>query len=238
MSQTDTIKNITACLLNMSPGVKRSSMDMLYLKMLEIFEDQELHTYKEIWEKVLKDLYPLGWNKGTFENLEHSAFIKRVDRGGINRSIRYKITKYGLETLRIARLNQKVFNFLRHFKDKDKDDYFSALMKKSLESGKPAFDDVSSAGILKTFEALYAEENREAFAIGNYEVYEKRFWNLISKTNVLDEIISDPIVLETLKTNAFSKKSSDERHRWFNAYDRLRSILEWKERVKRSHSQS
>lgn len=213
-------------------------MDMLYLKMLEIFEDGELHTYKEIWEKVLKDLYPLGWNKGPFENLEHSAFIKHVDRGGTNRSIRYKITDYGLETLRIARLNQKVFNFLRHFKDKDKDDYFGALMKKSLESGKPISDDVSPAGILKAFEALYAEENREAFVVGNYEVYEKRLWNLISKHNDLDEIISDPIVLETLKTNAFSKESSDERHRWFNAYDRLRSILEWKERVKRSHRQS
>ena len=162
-------------------------MDMLYPRMLEVFEDGELHTYKEVWEKTLKDLYPLGWNKGSFQNLGNSGFIKEIDRGGPNRAIRYQITEHGREVLRIARMNQKVFNFLRHFKDKDKDDYFSAILKKELESGKAA-EDLTPLGILKAFEALYSEEAREAWQIGNYEVYEKRLWNLISKTNALRNV--------------------------------------------------
>ena len=209
-------------------------MDMLYPRMLEVFEDRELHTYKEVWEKTLKDLYPLGWNKGSFQNLGNSRFIKEIDRGGPNRAIRYQITEHGQEVLRIARMNQKVFNFLRHFKDKDKDDYFAAILKKELETGKAA-EDLTPAGILKAFEALYSDETREAWQIGNYEVYDKRLWNLISKTNALDEIVMDPSILETLKTRSFESKTSFEKHRWFDAYDRLRCILEWKKQVKRSN---
>lgn len=208
-------------------------MDMLYPRMLEVFEDGELHTYKETWEKTLKDLYPLGWNKGSFHNLGNSGFIKEIDRGGPNRAIRYQITEHGREVLRIARMNQKVFNFLRHFKDKDKDDYFAAIVRRELESGK-ANEDLTPAGILRAFEALCSEKAREAWQVGNYEVYEKRLWNLISKTNALDEIVMDPSVLETLKSKSFSSKTSSERHRWFDAYDKLRCILEWKEEVKRS----
>ena len=214
-------------------GVRRCNMDMLYPRMLEVFEDGELHTYKETWEKTLKDLYPLGWNKGSFHNLGNSGFIKEIDRGGPNRAIRYQITEHGREVLRIARMNQKVFNFLRHFKDKDKDDYFAAIVRRELESGK-ANEDLTPAGILRAFEALCSEKAREAWQVGNYEVYEKRLWNLISKTNALDEIVMDPSVLETLKSKSFSSKTSSERHRWFDAYDKLRCILEWKEEVKRS----
>lgn len=222
-------------LLQAHPGVRRCNMDMLYPRMLEVFEDGELHTYKEVWEKTLKGLYPLGWNKGSFQNLGNSRFIREIDRGGPNRAIRYQITEHGREVLRIARMNQKVFNFLRHFKDKDKDDYFAAIVKKELETGKAA-EDLTPAGILKAFEALCSEEAREAWQIGNYEVYEKRFWSLISKTNALDEIVMDPSVLETLKSKSFSSKTSSERHRWFDAYDKLRCILEWKAEVKRSNS--
>ena len=210
-------------------------MDMLYPRMLEVFEDGELHTYKEVWEKTLKDLYPLGWNKGSFQNLGNSGFIKEIDRGGPNRAIRYLITEHGQEVLRIARMNQKVFSFLRHFKDKDKDDYFAAILKKELESGK-ATEDLTPTGILKAFEALCSKENQVAFRLGNYETYEKRLWNLISKTNALDEIVMDPTVLEALKTKSFESKTSSERHRWFDAYDKLRCILEWKSEVKRSNS--
>ena len=108
-------------------------MDLLYPRMLEVFEDGELHTYKEVWEKTLKDLYPLGWNKGSFQNLGNSRFIKEIDRGGPNRAIRYQITEHGREVLRIARMNHEVFSFLRHFKDKDKDkdDYFAAILKRA-----------------------------------------------------------------------------------------------------------
>ena len=222
-------------MLQTHPGVRRCNMDMLYPRMLEVFEDGELHTYKEVWEKTLKDLYPLGWNKGSFQNLGNSRFIKEIDRGGPNRAIRYQITEHGQEVLRIARMNQKVFNFLRHFKDKDKDDYFAAILKKELESGK-ATEDLTPVGILKVFEALYSDETREGWQVGNYEVYDKRLWSLISKTNALDEIVMDPSVLETLKTRSFESKTSFEKHRWFDAYDRLRCILEWKEEVKRSNS--
>lgn len=222
-------------MLQTHPGVKRCNMDMLYPRMLEVFEDGEPHTYKEVWEKTLKDLYPLGWNRGAFQNLGNSGFIKEIDRGSPNRAIRYHITEHGQEVLTIARLNQKVFRFLRHFKDKDKDDYFAAIVKKELETGK-AVEDLSPAGILKAFEALCSEENQVAFRLGNYEVYERKLWKLIGETNVLDEIISDPVVLETCKTKVFESKTSGERHRWFNAYDRLRCNLEWKKQVKESNS--
>ena len=221
-------------MLQTHPGVRRCNMDMLYPRMLEVFEDGELHTYKEVWEKTLKDLYPLGWNKGSFQNLGNSGFIKEIDRGGPNRAIRYQITEHGREVLRIARMNQKVFNFLRHFKDKDKDDYFAAILKKELETGKAA-EDLTPAGILKAFEALCSEEAREAWQIGNYEVYEKRLWSLISKTDAIDEIVLDPSILETLKTKSFESKTSSERYRWFDAYDKLRCILEWKKQVKESN---
>lgn len=222
-------------MLQTHPGVRRCNIDMLYPRMLEVFEDGELHTYKEVWEKTLRGLYPLGWNKGSFQNLGNSGFIKEIDHGGPNRAIRYQITEHGQEVLRIARMNQKVFNFLRHFKDKDKDDYFAAILKKELETGKAA-EDLTPAGILKAFEALYSDESREAWKVGNYEVYDKRLWNLISKTDAIDEIVMDPIVLEALKIKTFESKTSSERHRWFDAYDKLRCILEWKEEeVKRSN---
>ena len=224
----------TKLLLKCRPGVLRANMDMLYPRMLEVFEDGELHTYKEVWEKTLKDLYPLGWNKGSFQNLGNSRFIREIDRGGPNRAIRYQITEHGREVLRIARMNQKVFRFLRHFKDKDKDDYFAAILKRELESGK-ATEDLTPAGVLEAFEALCSEDNQGAFKFGNYEVYERKLWKLVEETDVLDEMISDPVVLETCKKKVFESKTSGERHRWFNVYDRLRCSLEWKEEVKRSN---
>ena len=216
------------------PGVLRANMDMVYTRMTEVFKDGELHTYKEVWEKIMKD-FPLSRGRMSFDNVVRSGFIKEIDRGGINRSIRYQITELGREALRIARRNQKVFRFLRHFKDKDKDDYFAAIIGRELESGEKATEDLTPAGILKTFEALCSEENQVAFRLGNYEVYERKLWKLIGETNILDEIISDPVVLETCKTKVFESKTSGERHRWFKAYDRLRCNLEWKAEVKRSN---
>ena len=216
------------------PGVLRANMDMVYTRMTEVFKDGELHTYKEVWEKTMKD-FPLSRGRMSFDNVVRSGFIKEIDRGGISRSIRYQITELGREALKIARRNQKVFRFLRHFKDKDKDDYFAAILKRELESGK-ATEDLTPAGILKAFEALCSEENQEAYRLGNYEVYEKRLWNLISKTNALDEIVMEPSVLETLKSKSFNSKTSSERHRWFDAYDKLRCILEWKDEVRKSKS--
>jgi len=217
------------------PGVLRANMDMVYTRMIEVFKDGELHTYKEVWEKTMKDL-PLSRGRMSFQNVVRSGYIKEIDNGGNNRSIRYRITDLGREILKIARRNQKVFNFLRHFKDKDKDDYFAAILKKELESGKIA-EDLTPEGILKAFEALCSEENQEAYRLGNYEVYEKRLWRLIGETSALDEIVTDPVVLDTCKTRAFESKTSGERHRWFNAYDRLRCVLEWKDEVKRSNKQ-
>lgn len=216
------------------PGVLKANMDMVYTRMIEVFEDGELHTYKEVWEKTMKDS-PLSRGRMSFDNVVRSGFIKEIDRGGVNRSIRYQITDLGREALKIVRRNQKVFRFLRHFKDKDKDDYFAAIIGRELESGK-ATEDLTPAGILKTFEALCSEENQVAFRLGNYELYERKLWKLISETCVLDEIVSDPVVLETCKTKVFESKTSRERHRWFNVYDRLRCDLEWKEEVKKSNS--
>jgi len=221
-------------LIKNRPGVLRANMDMVYTRMIEVFKDGELHTYKEVWEKTMKEL-PFGRGRLSFQNVVRFGYIKEIDRGGYNRAIRYLITDLGREVLKIAGRNQKVFKFLRHFKDKDKDDYFAAILRKELESGK-ATEDLTPAGILKTFEALCSEENQEAYRLGNYETYEKRLWNLISKTNALDEIVMDPTVLEALKTKSFESKTSSERHRWFDAYDKLRCILEWKSEVKRSNS--
>ena len=219
-------------LIKNRPGVLRANMDMVYTRMIEVFKDGELHTYKEVWEKTMKEL-PFGRGRLSFQNVVRFGYIKEIDRGGYNRAIRYLITDLGREVLKIAGRNQKVFKFLRHFKDKD--DYFAAILRKELESGK-ATEDLTPAGILKTFEALCSEENQEAYRLGNYETYEKRLWNLISKTNALDEIVMDPTVLEALKTKSFESKTSSERHRWFDAYDKLRCILEWKSEVKRSNS--
>ena len=216
------------------PGVLRANMDMVYTRMIEVFKDGELHTYKEVWEKTMKEL-PLSRGRMSFQNVVRSGYIKEIDRGGYNKSIRYLITDLGREVLKIARRNQKVFRFLRHFKDKDKDDYFAAILRKELESGK-AMEDLTPAGILKAFEALCSEENQEAYRLGNYEVYERRLWRLIGETSALDEIISDPVVLETCKTKVFESKTSRERHRWFNVYDRLRCNLEWKDEVRKSKS--
>lgn len=228
-------KETTQQMLPTHFAVIRCNMDMLYLRMIEVFEDGELHTYKEVWEKTMKEL-PLSHGRMSFQNVVRSGYIKEIDRGGPNRAIRYHITEHGREVLRIARLNQRVFNFLRHFKDKDKDDYFAAIVKKELETGKAA-EDLTPAGILKAFEALCSEETQEAWQFGNYEVYERKLWKLIGETNALDEIVMDPSVLETLKMKSFESKTSSERHRWFDAYDKLRCILEWKEEVKRSHKQ-
>ncbi len=231
---TDALLPSFSWLIKNRPGVLRANMDMVYTRMIEVFKDGELHTYKEVWEKTMKEL-PFGRGRISFSNVVRFGYIKEIDRGGYNRAIRYLITDLGREVLKIAGRNQKVFKFLRHFKDKDKDDYFAAILRKELESGK-ATEDLTPAGILKTFEALCSEENQEAYRLGNYETYEKRLWNLISKTNALDEIVMDPTVLEALKTKSFESKTSSERHRWFDAYDKLRCILEWKSEVKRSNS--
>lgn len=221
-------------IVRIHPGVLKANMDMVYTRMIEVFEDGELHTYKEVWEKTMKDS-PLSRGRMSFDNVVRSRFIKEIDRGGTNRAIRYQITDLGREALKIVRRNQKVFRFLRHFKDKDKDDYFAAIIGRELESRK-ATEDLTPAGILKTFEALCSEENQEAFKLGNYDLYERKLWKLIDETCVLDEIVSDPVVLETCKTKVFESKTSGERHRWFNVYDRLRCALEWKEEVKKSNS--
>ena len=59
---------------------------------------------------------------------------------------------------------------------------------------------------------------------------------MISETDAIDEIVSDPTILEALKAKSFESKTSSERHRWFDAYDKLRCILEWKKQVKESNS--
>lgn len=216
----------------LNPGTSRATMDTLYCKMLKVFRDGELHTYAEVWEKVLKDLYPLGWNKGSFLSLEKNRYIKFIDRKGPNRSFRYKITKDGLNVLDLAEVNQRVFFFLRHFKDKNKDDYYAAILKKQLESESTVADDLTPEGFLKAVEALCSDGNELGRKFGNYSVYSERIWNLIKKTDVLDEIIADPVVSKTILDRALSSESYVERARFFDFWNKLKEELSWKKKIK------
>lgn len=230
-------EELMKAVLHVNEGARRVNMDTLYARLLEVFEDGELHTYAECWEKVLKGLYPLGWNKGSFNSLYQCWYIEFVDKGGNNRSYRYKISRAGELVLKTAKINQKVFRFLRHFKDKNKDDFFAAILKKQLEdcSGE-VLDDVSPAGFLRALEALCLEENYPwATQFGNYDVYKRRIFNLIEKTSALDEILNDPVVLDTCYKKIAESNSQRERYRWFEMYDYLRFHIDRKEKVRKSH---
>ncbi len=214
----------------------KANMDMLYCRMLEVFEDGELHTYKECWEKTLKDRYPLGWNKGSFNGLWKRGFIRHVDNGGPNRSYRYQISEDGLKVLETAKTNQKVFKFLRHFKDKNKDDYFTPILNAEL-AGEDVSSDLSPESFLAAVDALCSDDTSRERETGNYAAYSNRIWKLIEKTDALDEILADPVVLDTLIRKAKDGKSSMERCRYFDYYNHIKSALEWREMVKKSREQ-
>lgn len=214
----------------------KANMDMLYCRMLEVFEDGQPHTYKECWEKTLKDRYPLGWNKGSFDSLWKRGFIKHIDNQGLNRSYRYQISEDGLKVLEIAKTNQRVFKFLRHFKDKNKDDYFTPILKAEL-AGEDVSSDLSPESFLAAVDALCSDDSAEDRRIGNYAVYKNRIWNLIEKSEALDDILRDPAVLDTLIRKAKDGKSGMERSRYFDCYNHIKSSLEWREMVKKSHEQ-
>ena len=214
----------------------QANMDMLYCRMLEVFEDGQPHTYKECWEKTLKDRYPLGWNKGSFDGLWKRGYIKHIDNAGLNRAYRYQISEDGLNVLKTAKVNQRVFKFLRHFKDKNKDDYFTPILKAEL-AGKDVSSDLSPESFLAALDALCNDDSAEDRRIGNYAVYKDRIWNLVEKTEALDDILQDPTVLDTLIRKARDGKSSMERWRYFEFYNHIKTALEWREKVKKSHEQ-
>ena len=227
---------MTAEQLYQTSTSSKANMDMLYCRMLEVFADGQLHTYKECWEKTLKDRYPLGWNKGSFDGLWKRRFIKHIDNGGPNRAYRYQISEDGLKVLETAKTNQKVFKFLRHFKDKNKDDYFTPILKAEL-AGEDVSSDLSPESFLAALDALCSDDASREREVGNYAVYKDRIWNLIEKTEALDDILQDPIVLNTLIKKARDGKSSMERWRYFKFYDHIKSSLELRETMKKSHEQ-
>lgn len=235
MIDSDLSKEI-AYLIYRNSGVSRCSMDTLWCRMLAVFEDGKPHTYAEVHAKVLSDRYPLGWNKGGFLGIQKRGYIRHLDRRGKNHSIRYVITEDGLNVLLLARQNTKVFRFLRHFKDKYKDNYYSKILEDTLtDTSGEAIEDLSPAGFLKAVEALCSSENDLARSLGNFDAYTHRLWNLIEKTSALDSIVGDPEVLRTMLEKSRTAESSIERSRWLSFYDRLKGDLDWKETVRRSH---
>jgi len=236
MATTPRVISLREIIVTESPGAREVNLDLVYCKLLEAFEDGELHTYEDACQKFLEKEEHKNSFRLPFQSLESRRYLRFVDKGGKNRAFRYKITDEGLEILKIARDNQKVFRFLRHFRPKDKNDYFSAILKKQLSSGG---DGVSSDLSPKTFcealDALCSDEMEAARRFGNYRRYQERIFEILEGSDAIDDIVQDPSVEEFLLGKIKSSSSSRERYRFFEMYDRMRSATDWKKRVRESH---
>lgn len=213
-------------------------MSMLYCRVLKSFSDGKLHNFIESLEEAkLENADKKGWYRGIMKNLVTSHLVMVVDRGGTNRSIRYKITDAGLELLKIAEDNQKVFQFLRHFKTKDKDNYWSEILKNDLKEGGCAADDLTPVKFIEVVDALCSKDLERARHFGNYNAYKDRIWKLINEDSVLDDIIMDPIVLDTIWQRIPKSQDYRERRMYFDFWNGLKSAIDWKKELNKSKTE-
>jgi hypothetical protein len=104
--------------------------DMIYVKMLNVFNDGNPYSYIDVFNSVLK---PQGKRKGynidQFKNLINEGYIQYSNVGNTGKTRYYKITDFGKSILEMASINNAAYRVIRHFTKCDNNDFIAKMIQ-------------------------------------------------------------------------------------------------------------
>lgn len=140
----------------------RVHKDLMYIQILNVFNDNKPHTYNECWEILFK---PCNLKKGhdfdLFKSLAIRALIKHCGYRKYRAPI-FTITDLGKLVLNNSRINNTAYRVIRHF-DRVKDGFIEKIIKEDL-AGQESWKDLLPETVLEMFKSIF---NGDIFNIGS-----------------------------------------------------------------------
>lgn len=132
----------------------RVNRNLLYIKMLKVFENGNSYHYNDIWNHVLKpNDIKLGNDKDTYYMLINKNMIV-FDHYGFRRKVYYHITEFGKYILNISNINEDVYHIIRHF-DKDPDLQREKIMNEDLMGIGESWNDLTEDSLTKMINSVF-----------------------------------------------------------------------------------
>lgn len=132
----------------------RVNRNLLYVKMLKVFEDGNSYHYEDIWNHVLKPKgIKLGNDKDTYNMLINKNMIV-FDHYGPRRKMYYHITEFGKYILNISNINEDAYRIIRHF-DKDPDLQREKIMNEDLMGIGESWNDLTEDSLIKMIGSVF-----------------------------------------------------------------------------------
>lgn len=132
----------------------RVNRNLLYIKMLKVFEDGNSYHYEDIWNCVLKPKgIKFGNDKDTYNMLSNKNMIV-FDHYGSRRKMYYRITEFGKYILNISNINEDAYRIIRHF-DKDPDLQREKIMREDLMGIGESWNDLTEDSLIKMIGSLF-----------------------------------------------------------------------------------
>lgn len=140
----------------------RVHKDLVYIQILNIFDNNKSYTYNECWEILFK---PRNLKKGhdfdLFKSLAIRKLIKHCGYGKYRAPI-FTITELGKLVLNNSRINNTAYRVIRHF-DRVKDDFIEKIIQEDL-AGQESWKDLLPETVLEMFKSIFTGD---IFIIGS-----------------------------------------------------------------------
>ena len=132
----------------------RVNKNLLYIKMLKVFEDGNSYHYEDIWNRVLRpNGIKFGNDKELYNMLIHKNMIA-FDHYGYRQKMYYHITEFGKYILNISNINENAYRIIRHF-DKDPDIQREKIMHEDLMGIGESWNDLTKDSLIKMIGSVF-----------------------------------------------------------------------------------
>jgi hypothetical protein len=135
-------------------NLNRVNRNLLYIKMLKVFEDGNSYHYEDVWNHVLKPkCIKYGNDIDTYNTLIDKNMIV-FDHHGSRRKKYYRITEFGKYILNISDINEDAYRIIRHF-DKDPDLQREKIMNEDLMGIGESWNDLTEDSLIKMISSVF-----------------------------------------------------------------------------------
>ena len=135
-------------------NLNRVNRNLLYIKMLKVFEDGNSYHYEDVWNNILKpNGIKFGNDKDTYNMLINKSMIV-FDHYGSKQKKYYRITEFGKYILNISDINEDAYRIIRHF-DKDPDLQRERIMNEDLMGIGESWNDLTEDSLTKMVGSIF-----------------------------------------------------------------------------------
>lgn len=175
--------------------------DIVYIKMLNVFNDGNPYSYIDVFNSVLK---PQGKRKGynidQFKNLINEGYIQYSNVGNTGKTRYYKITEFGKSILEIASINNAAYRVIRHFTKCDNNEFIAKMIQEDLEGGE-SWNDLSPETLIIMLKSIFEGDIHK---IGSHCYWMNKLIESYKKSNIIRNAINHEDVKSYINTLTIS----------------------------------